>query len=98
MAEMLQFEVLSSATNAVVARHLQRNFPGVLLQGDTLKSLLDEVEELLGEAASGNSAAAVDIGEVLKEQLLDLLSHYEQVLREHGYELPYPKSVGSGSR
>jgi hypothetical protein len=34
-------KLLSSASNAFVAHHLERNFPGVLIQGDTLTTLFD---------------------------------------------------------
>jgi hypothetical protein len=36
MAKMKEFELLNDATNTVVARHIERNFPGLLLQGDTV--------------------------------------------------------------
>lgn len=50
MAKVQEFEVLSDASNAVVARHPSRNHPGVLIQGDSLRALLGDVNELVQEA------------------------------------------------
>lgn len=95
MAERQEFELLSNATNAVVARHLERNFPGLLIQGDTLKTLLDDIEELREEAANGDLEAVKEISDILREKFVELLTHYEKVLEEHGCELPYVGSVRS---
>ena len=95
MAEIQEFELLSNATNAVVARQKDRNFPGLLIQGDTLKILLDDIEELREEAASGDLEAVKEISDILKEKFVELLTHYENVLEEHGCELPYVGSVRS---
>lgn len=93
MAEMQKFELLSSASNAVVARHLERNFPGVLIQGDTLRIILDDIEELRHELTAADIDSAQEIADSLRDRFVDILSHYEQVLEEHGYELPYIKRV-----
>ena len=95
MAEMKEFEVLSDATNAVVARYLERHFPGVLIQGDTLKTLLDDIEELREEAAAGDLEAVKEISSILQEKFTELLAHYEKVLKDNGRELPYTGSVRS---
>ncbi len=93
MAEMQEFEVLSTASNAVVARHPNRNFPGLLIQGDTLRTLLDDIEELRDEAIAGNIEAVKEVADVLQKRFIELLTHYEKVLEEHGRELPYVNSV-----
>lgn len=93
MAEMQEFEVLSTATNAIVARHPGRNHPGILVQGDSLRSLLDEVEELVGEAEAQDMDAVKEIAGIVRGRLVDLLSHYEAVLDREGREVPYTKRV-----
>ena len=93
MAEMQEFEVLSTASNAVVARHPNRNFPGLLIQGDTLRTLLDDIEELREEAIAGNIEAVKEVADVLQKRFIELLTHYEKVLEEHDRELPYVNSV-----
>ena len=95
MADMKEFELLNDATNAVVARHTERNFPGVLIQGDTLKTLLDDIEELREEAASGDLESVKEISDILQEKIVELLTHYEKVLEDYGRELPYVGSVRS---
>lgn len=95
MAERQEFELLSNATNAVVARHLERNFPGLLIQGDTLKTLLDDIEELREEADNGDLEVVKEISDMLRKKFVEMLTHYEKVLEENGYELPYVGSVRS---
>ena len=93
MAEMQEFELFSSATNAVIARHLGRNFPGILIQGDTMRGLLSDIEELCDELESGDIEAVEGIAEALQERFIDFLTHYEKVLRDHKMELPYVNPV-----
>jgi len=88
-----QIEILNSAGNTVIAQYCDRNFPGVLIQGDTLRILLDEIEELIDEAATGDLAATSGIANHIQKQLVDILSHYERVLKENMIELPYMNSV-----
>ena len=88
-----KIDLLSSASNAVIAKHSNRNFPGVLIQGDTLRILLDEIEELQDEASSGDLEAISYIADHLQKQLVDILGFYEQVLGDNGIELPYMNSV-----
>ncbi|MBO6563450.1 MAG: hypothetical protein JJ956_01800 [Pseudomonadales bacterium] len=93
MAEMQEFELFSSATNAVVARYPGRNYPGVLIQGDTLRGLLSELQELQEELEAGDLEAVQGIADVLEERFIEFLAHYENVLEENELELPYPGSV-----
>jgi len=89
MTTMQEFEVLSDASNAVVARHLGRNHPGLLIQGDTLRAMLDEVEELVGEASRGDLHAVREISLLVHDRITALLTHYECVLDQEGREIPY---------
>lgn len=93
MVETQEFEVLSNATNAVIARHPGRNHPGILVQGDTLRTLLDDVEELVAEADAGDMDAVKEIATVVRTRLVDLLTHFEKVLDQEGQELPYTTRV-----
>jgi hypothetical protein len=95
MSEIVNFEVLSSATNAIVARHPGRNYPGILLQGDTVRTLLDEVDELVKEAGAGDLEAVTGIAAFLHERLVELLTHYEDALTREGIEIPYASHVSS---
>ncbi len=79
--------------NIVVAQHSERNYPGLLIQGDTFKIFLDEVEELQQEAVAGDVESVIEIANILKVKITDLLANYERVLYKHSIELPYFGSV-----
>ncbi len=82
-------EVNSDATNQAILRHPRRNFPGVLIQGDTLKHLHQQVVTTLNEAAGTlNDEARLNLEDV-REFLGDCLDHYRAVLRKHDLELPF---------
>lgn len=69
-----------------------RRLPGVVIQGDSLHILREDIREVAGLLNSGDGpAAASAIGGVL-ERLDDVLAHYEAVLRRAGYDLPYGSS------
>jgi type VI protein secretion system component VasF len=93
MAKLEEFELLSATSNAVVARHLGRHFPGILIQGDSLRIFLDEIDELIEEANAQDFETVKGVANTIRERLVDLLTHYETVLEKEGYELPYVKRV-----
>jgi len=79
--------ILDGTTNAAVVQLPGRKFPGVVVQGDSLKTLV----ELAAEASNAREdpserTAAV---EMLHERLAELLRHYEEVLGRSGRKLPY---------
>lgn len=80
-------EIYSDATNAAVMRHPGRNFPGMLIQGDTLHSLSS-----MAAAALANTEPESDHWYDLKELAEALqwrVDLYAQVLREHKLQLPF---------
>ncbi|TNJ32634.1 DUF6959 family protein [Arenimonas terrae] len=84
-------EIYSDASNAAVMRHPGRRFPGVLVQGDTLSSLVGQASSV-AERAEGLDEDARDELDGLLEKLRDLLGHYEETLLTHGLDLPYHRS------
>jgi hypothetical protein len=84
-----EVEIYSDTSNLAVMRHPEREFPGCLIQGDSLHSLLQDMREAKEELDSGNSEGASDIIDNLIENLSDRLEHYKKVLKEHGCELPF---------
>jgi len=42
----VELEVFSDTVNGAVIRHPMRRFPGVLIQGDTLMTMLESVHSL----------------------------------------------------
>lgn len=80
-------EIYSDATNAAVMRHPGRNFPGMLIQGDTLHGLSS-----MAAAALADAEPDTDHWHDLKEladELRSLVDFYAQVMREHGLQLPF---------
>lgn len=84
-------EIYSDATNAAVMRHPGRNFPGMLIQGDTLHSLSSMAAAALA-GAEPDSDHWHDLKE-LAEELQSRVNSYAQIMQEHG--LPLPFSSGS---
>jgi hypothetical protein len=82
-------EILSDTINCPVVAVPGRKFPGVIIQGDSLKILLDIAEEIqLLTAPSQNEEVDAAVGR-LKMKLAGYVCEYETVMRKHGRELPY---------
>ncbi|WP_372469465.1 hypothetical protein ABQ179_003140 [Xanthomonas dyei] len=77
-------EIFSDQSNMPVIRHLGRQFPGVLVQGDTLHMLCAQATEALSD-----SPDARDELQELHNKLLIMLAHYKYVLNEHQVPLPF---------
>ena len=90
---MNEIEILDSSSNAVVAKYSERNYPGLLLQGDTLRIVLDNLNELREELDAKDVSAAKEISDELCNQFLSLLIHYEKILKDHNLALPYTNPV-----
>lgn len=91
-----EINILSDCSNAVVARAPGRKYPGVLLQGDSLSSILGEVDELMDRLGEGDFESARGGAQVVREWLSGVLEHYESVLDREGIPLPYKERVGRG--
>lgn len=84
-----QVEIYSDASNAAVMRHPGRNFPGVLVQGDTLANLAHRLSSAMEE---------IDIAQLSEESqenllyvqqtLVGLKTHYAAVVSKHGIRPP----------
>ncbi len=84
-------EIYSDASNAAVIRHPGRQFPGMLIQGDTLHNL-----SKMATAALAGAVPDTDHWYDLQE-LADALrlrtEFYIRVMREHELELPFTASA-----
>jgi hypothetical protein len=88
----LQVELLSNANNAPVLRIPMRQYPGVLVQGDTLNSwgsLVKQALRMLQETP--NLDEAVETLEELRKLLEARIVIYEEALQYYGMVLPYTK-------
>jgi hypothetical protein len=84
-----EIQILSEASNMAIVRLPGRRFPGVVVQGDTLKSLCEVSAELVTALQEGNNQDAVEAATYLREALEARLKAYEAVLTAAGEMLPY---------
>lgn len=86
----IEIEMLSETTNCPVISVPGRKFPGLVLQGDSLKNLLShaqEIEELSKSAKAQEELAGAIIA--LKTKLEGYVKAYETAMRTHNRSLPY---------
>jgi hypothetical protein len=88
----LELEVYGNASNAAVVRAPGRRFPGVVVQGDTLATLLDSANEIVSRAALTSDDELAAEAEGLRDRLAGLVAQYEAVMVEHGLGLPYHRA------
>lgn len=69
-------EILSARGNLYLAKVAERRFPGLLVQGDTLRTLLDDLEE---DAPDAPATATIR----------DWVRAYEEMMGEQGLPVPY---------
>jgi hypothetical protein len=80
-------EIFSDQTNAAIMRHPGRNFPGVLIQGDTLYNLCRQADLACSEVARGQPQYE-ELND-LRNALWSYLNHYKATLLQHGMKLPF---------
>jgi hypothetical protein len=84
-------KLLSKPTNYAVVQLPDRQFPGVVMQGDSLHALVRELGELL-RLAEPYSNEELNMGlKDLHEQFQAVALHCERVCDDHGVELPYSR-------
>ncbi|MCP3163629.1 DUF6959 family protein [Myxococcus qinghaiensis] len=86
---LVEAELLTQPGNNAVLRLPGRRFPGVVIQGDTLHSLVSTASEALAALEQGNTSNAQELLRDAVEQLRDAQARYEAALGEHGLALPY---------
>jgi len=83
-------EILKVIGNHSVVKLPYRDFPSITVQGDTFNSLISTIRYAL-ERIGTNAAEATSTLQLLSEELQTALDEYEEVLGQHGFELPYRK-------
>lgn len=89
--KIVEVEMLSEATNSPVFKAPGRKFPGVLIQGDSLKCLLGMIEDIEQARVMSDDSEVNNAISALKEKFGDYLVEYEKVMHEQGLHLPYFK-------
>ena len=82
-------EIYSDASNLAVMRHPGRQYPGILIQGDSLYVLSQRLDQLC-ETLRGRIGQDEfeELGD-LRDELRGRLDHYRTVLTDHGIRLPF---------
>jgi|GEM_PF-1789236 len=83
--------LLDSTGNVAVVQVAQRRFPGVLIQGDTLFTILQDVQYAQQMATSGDQDELMITLQMLEEKWSTALNVFEKVCLERNLGLPYKK-------
>jgi hypothetical protein len=84
-----EVKLLSRPINFAVVQLPGRKFPGVVVQGDTLNSLVSRFDEILLWLKSGETDEASGALEEIRDRLTEAMRHYEKVCADREIDLPY---------
>lgn len=87
--ESKEMEIYSEASNYAIVKMPGRNFPGCVIQGDSLANIVRTAQQLLRLAKESRNSKMVEFAEDIFLSLSGRLDHYESVLKAHGIGLPY---------
>jgi hypothetical protein len=87
--EYMELEVYSQSINRGVVKMPSQNFPGLLLQGETLASLLKLSKTVHEKAQNTADAELIAASLEMQDTLQKLVSHFEATLNKHNIPLPY---------
>ena len=84
-----EVEIYSDASNVAVIRHPGRQFPGSLIQGDSLYILCSGINEAIRALDENDLEEARGCMTEVSDLLHGRLKHYKETLSEHGIKLPF---------
>ena len=87
--EYMELEVYSQAINRGIVKMPSQNFPGLLLQGEMLSSLMGLARSIHEKSQKTSDTELIEASLELRDNLQRLLSHYESTLGRHNIPLPY---------
>lgn len=79
----------SDQSNGAVLKLPGRAFPGVLIQGDTLHILIDDLQEVSAAIADRSANEATQALADIIDRLKTIEKRYVTVLGEHGVPVPF---------
>jgi hypothetical protein len=85
-----ELAVYSAVSNLAVIEVPGRRFPGSVIQGDSLIHLCTLASSIHQRAVQATDQNLIDETAELEDLLQKRLRHYEETLRQHGIDLPYP--------
>lgn len=87
--ERIEAELFTDGGNNAVVRLPGRNFPGVVVQGDSLSILRQAVAEVREACARGDAVEALESADFLLADLDAILERYTDALGRHGIKRPF---------
>jgi hypothetical protein len=87
--EYMELEVYSQSINRGIVKMPSQSFPGLLLQGETLASLLKLAKKAHEKSQNTSDTELIEVSRELMESLQKLVSHFESTLNRHDIPLPY---------
>ena len=87
--EYMELEVYSQSINRGVVKMPSQNFPGIVIQGETLSTLLALAKSAHEKALGTSDTELINTSLELRDSLQKLSSHYEATLNRHNIPLPY---------
>ena len=87
--EYMELEVYSQSINRGIVRMPSQGFPGLVLQGETLSSLLGLAKSAHEKSQNTSDTELIDTTRELMENIQKLVAHYESTLGKHNIPLPY---------
>lgn len=87
--ESKSLEVYSEAINSGIVRMPDRQFPGVVIQGDSLAILYMEALDLVEALSKDRNSEAFATAVMMAERLEGHLDHYVSVIKKAGFRVPF---------
>lgn len=87
--EYMELEVYSQSINRGVIKMPSQGFPGLLLQGEMLSTLLRLARSIHEKSQNASDTELMDASFELRDILQQLVSHYESTLSRHNIPMPY---------
>ena len=87
--EYMELEVYSQSIDRGVIRMPSQGFPGLLLQGETLSSLLRLAKSAYERSQNTDDTELIETSRELMDTIQKLVSHFESTLGRHNIPLPY---------
>ncbi|WP_404962392.1 DUF6959 family protein [Streptomyces sp. 147326] len=87
--ERIEVELFTDPGNDAVVRLPPRNFPGVLIQGDSLSIIRADVAEIVEACDQGDVGEAREAAAILLSNLDELLARYTEALKAHDIPIPF---------
>jgi hypothetical protein len=87
--EYMELEVYSQSIDRGIVRMPSQSFPGLVLQGEALSSLLRLAKLAYEKSSNTTDTELINTSLELMESIQKLVSHYEATLVRHKIPLPY---------